>query len=261
MARGVPHNGGVGAQRILDLHPWDLSPEEAGEVQRHLRSRLSFEDGVVLEAVHVVAGVDVAYLRAAAETMACAVAVTLRLPSLEVLETRVAWEPVRFPYVPGLLAFREIPALLAALRQVEAVPDVVLVDAHGYAHPRRMGAASHLGLLLDRPTIGCAKSRLVGRYDEPAQAVGAHSPLIDRGEVIGAVVRMRPGCAPLFASVGHKISLSTAVRVAVACATGRSVMPEPTRLADALTKSHVKRRRTQIAEGPAADVQRALPQP
>jgi deoxyribonuclease V len=228
---------------IPEPQPWPDTPAAASALQRALRERVSQQDALALADVRVVAGVDNGYLRAAAETTACAAAVALRYPALEQIETQVAWQPVTFPYVPGLLAFREVPAMLAALRLLAVTPDVVLVDAHGYAHPRRMGAASHLGLLLDRPTIGCAKSRLVGRYAEPGPHVGDWSPLVDRGETIGAVLRVRTGGKPLFVSVGHKVSLPTAIQIALACSRGRSVMPEPTRLADARVREETRRAR------------------
>ena len=234
--------------QIHDLHPWDISPGEAVELQSRLRQRLSLEDGIALRDIRVVAGVDNAYVRAASRTTACSAVVALRFPSLELVETHQASAPVQFPYIPGLLAFRELPAMLAALRQLAVEPDVVLADAHGYAHPRRMGAAAHLGLLLDRPTIGCAKSRLVGRHGALPQELGAHTPLLDRGEVVGAVVRTRPHYHPLFVSPGHKMSVATAVAIALACSRGRSIMPEPTRLADALTKEAARRQRERAAD-------------
>ena len=228
--------------------PWDLTPSEATALQRELRGRVSQVDGFDPAAVRVVAGVDVAYVRVGAENTACAVATALGFPSLQPLETRRVAKPVHFPYVPGLLAFREVPALQAAFGLLEARPEVVLVDAHGYAHPRRMGAASHLGLVLNLPTIGCAKSRLVGRHAEPGPTVGDRVDLVDRGEVIGAVVRTRPGVKPLYVSVGHRVSLETAVRFVLACCTGRSQMPEPTRLADAETKRFAATKKARIAE-------------
>lgn len=240
---------------VRDLHPWDISPDEAVEVQKRLCQHLSLEDGIALGDIRVVAGVDNAYVRAASRTTACSAVVALRFPSLEIIETHRASVPVEFPYVPGLLAFRELPAMLAALGQLRTEPDVILVDAHGYAHPRRMGAASHLGLLLDRPTIGCAKSRLVGRHGELPQELGAHTPLLDRGEVVGAVVRTRPHYHPLFVSPGHQMSVATAVAIVLACSRGRSIMPEPTRLADALTKEEARRARESAAlEGPIEHV-------
>ena len=234
------------------LHPWDLSPRAAREVQRRLRAEPRFEDALPAGGPRLVAGVDNGYLGVGTPTAGCAAAVTLGLPGLETVETRLAWAEVTFPYVPGLLAFRELPAMLAALRLLETTPDVVLVDAHGYAHPRRLGAAAHLGLLLDRPTIGCAKSRLIGTYEEPPDVLGAHRPLLDGGEVIGAVVRSRPGGRPLFVSAGHRVSLATAVEIVVACCRGRSVMPEPTRMADALVRAETRRRRAERAAGEAS---------
>jgi deoxyribonuclease V len=228
---------------IRELHPWDLSPNEAMTLQRELRRRLALRDVIHPDAVRLVAGVDNGYLRAAAETTACAAAISLHLPSLEVAETRLACLPVTFPYVPGLLAFREVPVFVAALRQLAQPPDVVLVDAHGYAHPRRLGEASHLGLLLERPTIGCAKSRLVGHYEEPPDEPGACRPLIDRGEVVGAVVRTKPGHSPLFVSPGHLVTIETAVEIVLRCCRTGQFLPEPTRLADQQVRAEMQRRR------------------
>jgi deoxyribonuclease V len=221
---------------IPDLHPWDVSPGEAARIQRELRARVSLTDSRPLAEIRTVAGADNGYLRRAAQTTAYAAVLLFSFPALELLETQVASCPVEFPYVPGLLSFREAPALLAAFRQLTIEPDLILFDAHGYAHPRRLGAASHLGLVLDRPSIGCAKSRLIGRYDEPGDAFGSRSPLVDRGEVVGAVVRTRPGHGPLFVSCGHKIALDSAVAVTLACCREQRFMPEPTRLADRLVK-------------------------
>jgi deoxyribonuclease V len=145
----------------------------------------------------------------------------------------VAVRPLRLPYVPGLLSFREDPAVLAALRRLRATPDVLLYDGHGLAHPRRFGVACHIGLIVDRPAIGCAKSRLVGMHREPGWRRGSAAPLLDGGEVIGSVLRTRDGVRPVFVSVGHRIDLRTARRIVLACAL-RHRLPEPTRLADQL---------------------------
>jgi deoxyribonuclease V len=196
-----------------------------------------------------VAGVDNAYVRQAdGGTLGVGVAVALRFPDLEPLEWSIATLPVHFPYIPGLLAFREVPVMQAALAGLRASPDLVLVDAHGYAHPRRFGAASHLGVLIDRPTIGCAKSRLVGHFTPPGPEAGARAPLVERGETIGMVVRTRAGGAPLLISVGHRVSLSTAVELVLACCRpgGRARLPEPTRLADRRTKEEARRLRTSM---------------
>lgn len=218
--------------RALDLHPWDVTPAAARRIQDDLRGRLQLTDAIALDAIRHVAGADNGYATRGAVTTAYAVVVVLTFPALELVETRSVACPVTFPYVPGLLSFREAPALLAAFRRLETAPDAILFGAQGYAHPRRFGAASHLGLLLDMPSVGCAKSRLIGHYAEPGPDVGDHAPLYDGAEVIGAAVRTRAGASPLFVSQGHKVSLETAVTLALACARGRSIMPEPTRLAD-----------------------------
>lgn len=176
----------------------------------------------------------------ASGTTAYAVVVVLSFPALQVVETTFGSAPVTFPYVPGLLTFREAPAVLAACRQTRAEPDVLLFDGQGYAHPRRLGLASHLGLILDRPSIGCAKSRLVGRYAEPARELGASTPLIDRGEEVGAALRTRPSHAPLFVSPGHRVSVATAVQIVLACCREGRFMPEPTRLAHNLVTEHAR---------------------
>ena len=221
---------------VQELHPWNVSPDEARRIQRELRGQLVLSDAIRPDQVRFVAGADNGYARRGAVTTAYAAVLVFSFPDLELVETQTAAVPVEFPYVPGLLSFREAPAILAAFRQVHHEPDVILFDAHGYAHPRRFGAASHLGLILDKPSIGCAKSRLVGRYDEPGPERGDRAPLIDRGEEIGAVVRTRLGRGPLFVSCGHKVSLDTAVDLALACCRDNRFMPEPTRLADRLVK-------------------------
>jgi deoxyribonuclease V len=212
-------------------HEWDLTPAEARAVQTCLATQVVAEDR--FGEIARVAGVDVGFLQRGQEAMARAAAVLLSFPGLEVLAEAVVEEPVRFPYIPGLLSFRESPALLAAVAKLPVVPDLVLVDGQGRAHPRRCGIACHLGLLLDRPTIGCAKSRLVGSFEVPEATVGAWSPLEDRGETIGAVVRTRQNTRPLFVSVGHRISLQSAIALTLKCGRGYR-LPEPTRLADRL---------------------------
>jgi deoxyribonuclease V len=238
----------------VEPHSWDVSPQEAAALQRALGARLRAEDDPpgLGSSARVVAGVDNAYVRQAdGVTLGVGVAVALGLPGLEPLDWSTTTLRVRFPYVPGLLAFREVPVMLAALAGLSVSPDLVLVDAHGYAHPRRFGAASHLGVLIDRPTIGCAKSRLVGRYTPPGPEPGARTPLVDRGETIGMVVRTRASGAPLFVSVGHRVSLGTAVELVLACCrpTSRSSLPEPTRLADRRTKEEARRLRASVLEG------------
>jgi deoxyribonuclease V len=226
------------------LHDWDVSPAEARTIQAALAGQVDLTDAISPDVIETVAGVDNAYIKENSQTMACAAVVALAFPSLKVIETAVAWSPITFPYVPGLLSFREGPAVLAACADLAVEPDVILFDGQGYAHPRRLGLASHLGLFLDRPTIGCAKSRLVGQFEEPALLFGEHTPLVDRGEVVGAAVRTRPRHKPLFVSPGHKISVDTAVAIALACCRNEAFQPEPTRLAHELVTSE---RRTRIA--------------
>lgn len=212
-------------------HRWDVSPEEAVAIQLRLRSRVQKSNGFALESLRTVAGVDAAYREGGR-----AAVVVLSYPEMEPLEEAVASRETVFPYVPGLLSFREAPPVLDALASLRARPDLLIFDGQGYAHPRRMGLASHLGVYLDLPSIGCAKSRLVGRYQEPGPNTGDRSPLMDHGEVVGAVVRTKPRTNPLFISIGHKIDLETAVEVVLRCLRGYR-LPEPTRLADRLSKA------------------------
>ena len=177
-------------------HPWQLTPAEAAVLQHELRQRVERNDR--LPAIRHVAGVDVGY-EAGGRVTRAAVAV-LAYPGLEPVETLVARCPTAFSYVPGLLAFRELPAMLAALARLNITPDLILCDGQGIAHPRRFGIASHLGVLLDVPTVGAAKTRLIGRHDEPRDVKGAWTPLLDGAETIGAVLRMRAGVKPIYMS-------------------------------------------------------------
>ena len=210
-------------------HPWNLSPAEAMAVQRELRARVILADR--LGPVRRVAGVDVGFEADGAVTRA-AVAV-LGYPQLELLETALARRPTEFPYVPGLLSFRELPAVLDALAQLRDPPDLLLCDGQGIAHPRRLGIASHLGLLVDIPSIGVAKTRLCGVYADPPNERGAWTPLRANGETIGAVLRTRPGVKPLYISSGHRVSLETAIDYVMACCT-RYRLPETIRWAHRL---------------------------
>jgi len=214
---------------MAPLHRWDVTPREAIAIQQTLRSRVVREDS--MNAVAHVAGVDVGFEQGGAVTRA-AVAV-LRLADLALVDSALARLPTSFPYVPGLLSFREVPAALEALRGLSIVPDLLLVDGQGIAHPRRLGVASHLGLLCDIPSIGVAKSRLIGEHGEVPDQRGAWTPLLDRGEIIGAVLRTRPGVKPLYVSSGHRVSLHTAIAYVMACVT-RYRLPETTRWAHRL---------------------------
>lgn len=208
----------------MTLHPWNVTPAEAMRLQAELRPRVELEDR--LGPVAAVAGIDLGIRGDRAR----AAIVVLSYPDLAVIETSVVDLPVTFPYVPGLLAFREGPAIVAAYQRLRTQPDLLMFDGHGLAHPRRMGLASHLGLVLDRPSIGCAKSRLCGRHGPVGDEPGAWSPLVDGGETIGAAVRTRAGARPVYVSTGHRVSLATAISYVLACCRGYR-LPEPTRQA------------------------------
>ena len=204
-----------------------LSPGAAIALQRKLAAQIVRADQ--LGEVRHVCGVDVHYY----DGMAQAAAAVYSFPQLERRAHAVAREPVSFPYIPGLLSFREIPAALAALAALPLAPDLILCDAQGIAHPRRCGLASHLGQLARTPSIGVAKTRLVGEHRAPPARRGTWAPLTDRGERIGAVLRTRAGVKPLYVSVGHRVSLATALRYVMACTT-RYRIPEPLRWAHRL---------------------------
>lgn len=191
-----------------DLHPWNVTPEQAVQIQTELAPRIERVDRL-LDKVRLVAGVDVAYAQPPDERLFAAV-VVLDADTREIVETSVWADRGEFPYQPGLFAFREIPPLLAAFDRIEHRPDLVICDGQGLVHPRRCGLASHFGLWLDIPTIGCGKTCLLGEYDEPNQPRGSRSPLVDQGEVVGSVLRTQTGVKPLFISTGHRVSLATA---------------------------------------------------
>lgn len=210
-------------------HPWNVSPAKATAIQRKLASRVLACGSV--RSARLVAGADLAL--APDGTRCVAGVVVWDLATQTVVEETTAVRPVRFAYVPGLLSFREGPAVLAALRKLENVPDVFMFDGQGLAHPRRFGLACHVGVLIDRPSVGCAKSRLVGRHREPARRRGATTPLTHDGERVGTVLRSREGVKCVYVSVGHRVDLASAVGLVLRCCT-RYRLPEPTRLADQL---------------------------
>jgi deoxyribonuclease V len=215
------------AFRPLLPHPWDLDPREAMELQKKLSSLIILQDD--FDSIRLIAGTDLALSPDGKE--AYAGMILYEFPSLQ--EVRRAWVkgPLTFPYIPGLLSFREGPILLKAFQKLDSLPDLILFDGQGIAHPRRLGIASHMGLLLNRPTIGCAKSLLCGRYEEPEPNRGSWSPLTDRGETLGAVLRTRDHVNPIFVSAGHRMSLTTAIRIVLQCHSGYRI-PKPTREAD-----------------------------
>lgn len=239
-------------------HRWDVTPKEAAALQLELRDRLKQVRD--FGKVRTVAGADIALGPAGSsgkvgkEAVAYAGVIVYSLPDLREVERQSAVRRVSFPYVPGLLVFREGPALLEAFGRLRTEPDLLLFDAHGYAHPRRFGLACHLSVVLDTPGIGVAKSLLVGRYQEPPAEVGAWAPLVDAEETIGAVLRTRQGVRPIFISIGHRIDLRTAIELALACTDGYRV-PKPTREADHFV---AQLKRGQAAKSSSAEKQTGL---
>jgi deoxyribonuclease V len=233
--------------KAIRRHRWDVSPKRAMEIQQELRQHWIGEDR--FPKIHTVAGLDAAFvltgsqalrksinhwnaLRGANQAIGCVV--SYRYPEMIEIERAFAALPLEFPYVPGLLSFREIPVLLAALSRLRDIPDLLFCDGQGIAHPRRLGLATHLGIVLDRPTIGCAKSRLIGTHLEPGKKQGNWSPLVDPkagDERLGAVLRTRRGVHPIYVSQGHRISLPTAIRFTLSV-TDTLRIPRPTREAD-----------------------------
>lgn len=219
---------------MSDLAAWPVDLAQARHVQEALRD-LVIEAAPAGFSPRHVAGVDVHFSRDG--TTAYAAAAVVAADGLALIESARVVQPVRFPYRPGFLSFREVPPALAALRLLATPVDLVMADGQGRAHPRRFGLACHLGVLLDLPTIGVAKSRLTGRFAEPGPAAGDASPLEDKDEIIGAVLRTKARCRPLFISVGHRVDLASAVATVLQL-TARHRLPEPTRLADRLSRAH-----------------------
>jgi deoxyribonuclease V len=218
--------------KIHRLHSWNLTPKEAVVLQRELADRVDARSP--LTRCELVAGADASYDRVS--DVLYAGVVVVRAEDGTIVEQQQAVQRVTFPYVPGLLAFREAPALLEAFAKVESEPDAVMLDGQGYAHPRRLGLACLVGLWLDRPCLGCAKSLLVGTYKEPGLKAGSLAPLRHHDEVIGSVVRTKTGIKPVFVSVGHKIDLPSAVRVVLRNVHGYR-LPEATRQAHLLVNT------------------------
>jgi deoxyribonuclease V len=215
------------------MNKWPSTIEEAAKFRDELARKIRISP--VGKEIRIVAGVDIAY----SGKTAVAAAVLYDLTDLGPLEETTSVAEVRFPYVPGYLFFREGPAVLAALEKLTRRPDLLMVDGHGIAHPKKAGYACLLGALLDIPSIGCAKSRLVGDYEEPGREKGAFSALVHRGETVGAVVRTRRGIRPVFVSAGHLIDLDEAVAIVLRCAPKYRI-PEPLRAADALAGKTAK---------------------
>ena len=220
-----------------DLHSWNLSYSQARDCQNNLASKVRFTP--LKKQPKLIAGIDCAFSKDGKKIIA--VVVVLKLPDFALVETANAVGKVTFPYIPGLLSFREAPACIAAVKKLNTVPDVFIVDGQGIAHPRRLGLAAHLGLFFDKPTIGCAKSRLTGYFEDPPSEKGVYSFLKDKKsmeqdtqhETIGAVVRTRTNVKPVFVSVGNKCTLQDAIKITLGCTT-KYRLPEPTRLAHQL---------------------------
>lgn len=211
---------------------WKVSPKEAIQIQKEYAKRVITEDK--LGKVRFVAGVDVGFENN--NTITCAAIAVMHFPEIELYEHAVARRPTSFPYIPGLLSFREIPAVLDAMHKLKQLPDLLLCDGQGIAHPRRLGIASHLGVLTGIPAIGVAKNLLVGDHDTVAPQKGSWVPLLDGDEVIGAVLRTRSNVKPLFISPGHKVSLKTSIRIVMHCVT-KYRLPETTRWAHKLASN------------------------
>lgn len=227
--------------QVHRFHPWEVTSTEAVRIQELLRAKIIPRGRVGRP--RLVAGADAAFDKQSEAVYACVV--VLAFPSLEVVETVVHRDRVTFPYIPGLLSFREAPALLNAFLQLRLAPDVVFIDGHGLSHPRSAGLACHIGVSLDCPVIGCAKSVLIGTYQEPKPTRGSVSSLYSReGRVVGAALRTRDRVRPVFVSIGHKIGLIQAIRLTLQCGKGYRI-PEPTRQADLLAER--AKRESQLA--------------
>lgn len=219
--------------KIYQRHAWQLTLDEAIAIQEQLQAEVITEDKFK-EPVQYVAGVDMGF--EADGTISRAAVAVLSFPDLQVIETSLAYRPTTFPYIPGFLSFREIPAVLDALEKITTIPDIILCDGQGIAHPRRFGIACHLGVLVDIPTIGVAKSLLVGKHEILPETRGSWQPLIHKGETIGAVLRSRTKVKPLYISSGHRVSLPTAIDYVLRC-TPKYRLPETTRIADKLASN------------------------
>lgn len=213
------------------LHPWNVTPKEAIAIQQRLRAKIIVER--LAKPIRYVAGGDISFGKGS--DVVYAGIVVLQLPELIEVARSTAVTRVWFPYIPGLLSFRESPALLEAWARLKTRPDLLMVDGQGLAHPRRFGIACHLGLLLDLPAIGCAKSLLTGKFAEPVPRAGSYSPLVDNG-IIGVALRTADRVRPVFVSVGHRIILEEAIRIVMKCSKGYRV-PEPTRRAHLLVNA------------------------
>lgn len=230
------------------LHDWALTPREAVELQKRLRASVRVEP--LKKRVETIAGADISFNKF--DPTIYTGIVVLRLPTLEVVEEVGLVSETKFPYVPGLLSFRESPSVLEAWAKLKTEPDAVMFDGQGIAHPRRVGIASHVGLIVNRPTLGCAKSVLVGRFEEPGEQRGSWSPMIDKGETIGAALRTKTRVQPIYVSPGHLIDLAGAIELTLQCDGGYR-QPEPTRRAHLLVNALRRGERQPTSDDGAAD--------
>lgn len=215
-----------------DLHSWHVTTNEARQLQDKLRNKLIQKDQFT--EIRTIVGVDVGHRNG----ITLASVVVLNYPKLQIVDGVVAESRVNFPYIPGYLSFREIPPLLVAFARLKTIPDLIIVDGQGIAHPRRFGLACHLGLILDIPTIGCAKSRLCGEYIEPAEEKGSFSHIIDNDEIIGVALRTRTNVNVVYVSIGHRISLESAQNITLSCCP-KYRLPETTRYAHKAAAGHI----------------------
>ena len=231
------------AMKVKALHNWQVTKAEAKAIQQRLATLVSTKNEVT--SPQLIAGIDIS--APTAQGIATGVVVVLSYPQLRVVEIKVAKQRIDFPYIPGLLSFRESPLILAACQKLTMTPELILVDGQGIAHPRRLGLASHLGLLLDVPTIGCAKSRLCGSHEPIGEVRGSFAELRDGDEVIGAALRTKERANPIYISVGHKVDLETAIFWVTECCRGYRI-PEPTRLAHLAAAGRLESKETEIQQ-------------
>lgn len=230
--------------KSLKLHRWNISVKEALDIQNKL-SKCVIQQKLD-KPVKVLAGCDVAFEKNS--YLACAGIVLMSFPELDLIDEKVIFSTVKFPYIPGFLSFRETPALLEIFKTIKAKIDLIFVDGYGIAHPRKFGIASHLGLILDLPTIGCGKTYLIGEYDEPKVDAGDYSWLFYKDEIVGAVVRTKTKVKPIFVSVGHKICLNDAIEFTLKCCKGYRI-PEPIRMAHIIVNRNLKEKKLKSVAG------------
>jgi len=216
-------------------HPWALSEDEAIHLQKKLATQVIKEDK--LNEIRYIAGADVAYAKKNDELIAAVV--ILDVNTLEVIETVIAEDKAQFPYIPGLFSFRELPSLIKAFAKLKNTPDLIVCDGQGIAHPRRFGLASHLGVIFDIPTIGCGKTLLLGKHDEPDKTRGSVSPIVHNNEIIGNVLRTQDRINPIYISIGHRILLETACKWVLRLSP-KYRLPETTRKADQVVRKILK---------------------